>query len=226
MTKRIKIGALCFLALALIYFIPALGIPYKICFPVLTLAAFSIGVLPWEITLALLFGGVGDLMGAMHLQMGQIGFFAVGHVFYIIFLYKIAIRGIKNLRKGPDCHGSSLIMYFAGSLVICAAILFTVLKFVVPCIESPVVHIGGICYGSIICLMLLAALMTRKPGYIIAACLFVASDYILSWDRFVEPTGREYIFLGLPVIRYYIMVPYYAAQLLFYLFVAKYTSKK
>ena len=52
--------------------------------------------------------------------------------------------------------------------------------------------------------MLASALYQKDWIFAIGALLFVASDYILAWNKFVSPIAAE---------KYLIMVPYYLAQI-------------
>ena len=57
-------------------------------------------------------------------------------------------------------------------------------------------------------MMLFMALLQRSRLYAAGACLFVFSDLMLAWNRFVEPLEYE---------RYLIMVPYYLGQIFLFL---------
>lgn len=52
------------------------------------------------------------------------------------------------------------------------------------------------------------SLMQRSPLFAIGAALFLISDMILSWNKFVGPVTAE---------KWLIMVPYYLGQLLIWL---------
>ena len=84
---------------------------------------------------------------------------------------------------------------------------------IVPCVENTVLTFCVIGYATIITVMLFSGLRTADPVIAIGACLFVFSDYILAWNMFVSPVEGS---------RYFIMVPYYLAQLIFAL--KKYSS--
>ena len=72
------------LAASVIFFMPV-DIPSKVTIPAGLLALASLWLCPWQITLALLFSALGDYMGSVHNFMGQMGFFAVGHIWYIAY---------------------------------------------------------------------------------------------------------------------------------------------
>ena len=57
-------------------------------------------------------------------------------------------------------------------------------------------------------LLLFKALLRRSRLYAAGAYLFVFSDLMLAWNRFVEPVEYE---------RYLIMVPYYLGQICLFL---------
>jgi uncharacterized membrane protein YhhN len=55
--------------------------------------------------------------------------------------------------------------------------------------------------------MLYFALLQRSSLYALGAVLFVFSDFILAWNKFVDPIEHS---------RYLIMIPYYLGQLLLF----------
>lgn len=206
--NRILVALTIFVITALMYFIPQVSIPHKICLPLLCLGLFSIGIAPWQITVALLFSALGDLSGSFKYGadastdfiafVGQMLFFALAHVFYVTFFLS---QALKNKKKAQKSDG----IYLGVVLVVCVALIYIVMDKVVPCVESPVLSICVTCYACIITVMLFTALMQKDLIFGIGAALFVASDFTLAWNMFVSPIPGE---------TYLIMVPYYLAQLL------------
>lgn len=209
--KTVKKNALAIaLFFALLYFLP-ISIPYKISFPLLTLAIAGIWVLPWQMTLAMTFSFLGDFMGAAGNFIGQMGFFALAHVFMISWF----ATKMKKINW----------QYFFGDAVVVLPVLITAYLLVVPHAPAGVIKIGVTCYATIISIMLYTGLITyhstkKDKGMAnsawciaIGAVLFVFSDYILAWNKFVSPI--EYS-------KYLIMVPYYGAQFLLFLGASKY----
>lgn len=191
---------------AVLYFIPAFGLPHKICIPVFILAALSAGKAPWQITAALVFSALGDLAGSFKASTGsdlamvfQILFFALGHIFYIINFCVTAFRHKRNQDMAAKKSG----LYIFAVLLVCAGIFCVTLNCIVPCVDIKLLKICVACYAAIIMTMLFSALMTRDWIIGLGAVLFVTSDFILAWNMFVgEIPGENYL----------TMVSYYAAQ--------------
>ena len=120
-------------------------------------------------------------------------FFALAHIFYIITFLKLKPGKTSGLRT-------------LACSAICAIVYLSALLLIVPCVENTVLTFCVIGYATIITVMLFSGLRTVDPVIAIGACLFVFSDYILAWNMFVSPINGS---------RYFIMVPYYLAQLTF-----------
>ncbi len=200
---RIKIlaAAILFVLSAAVYFSPA-AIPHKIAAGLLILTAFSAGSLPWTVTLAFFFSFLGDLAGSYKAgSTGDMPFllqmagFAAAHVCFIIYFIKRRGRGIPKVR----CAGYAA---FASAVLSAAAII------IVPCVPSGLLRFCVSGYAVIIAAMLLSALLTGDLLISAGAVLFVFSDFILATDIFVT---------DIPYSGYLVMVPYYAAQLIFFL---------
>ncbi len=198
-----KTAYILYAVFALLYFIPAFGLPHKICIPVFILAAFSIGKAPWQITAALFLSALGDLAGSFKVSSGgelalvfQILFFALGHISYILYFCTTALRHKRDSNKKSG-------LYCCAVLVLCAGIFIFVLSRIVPCVDVRILKICVTCYAAIIITMLFSALMTRDWIFCLGAVLFVTSDFILAWNTFVGAVpGEDYL----------IMISYYAAQ--------------
>ena len=168
-----------FLVGAAIFFSP-LEIPHKLCIPMGIIVLSSIWLTPWEITLALLFSIIGDYAGSCHNFMAQMGSFAVAHIFYVIFFIRRFIR--KDYKLTSKMKGYLLM------LGICAAALLSfIFMKIVPAAPAGVLRIGVSIYVILICTMLYTAMMQRSVFYALGALLFVVSDFILAWNKFVEP---------------------------------------
>lgn len=146
------------------------------------------------IPLALFASAAGDWAGAEGNFIMQVAFFAVAHLFYIS---DFSPR-IKRFERGK---------------VACAT-LFTIgmlcfLGYVMTHIESNMEFYAVWIYGIIIASMGVTAFLqarARRALYVIAAVLFILSDSLIAYGRFVEP---------IPDGNTWVMTTYYAAQGLF-----------
>lgn len=73
-----------FFIAVLMYFLPV-GIPHKISFPLTVLAVAGLWLLPRQMLLAVICSAAGDYMGSCGYFLGQMGFFALAHVWMIVF---------------------------------------------------------------------------------------------------------------------------------------------
>lgn len=192
-----------FLSATVLYFLPV-GIAHKITIPVGLLTLASLWLCPWQISLALAFSALGDHMGSCGNFIGQMGFFALGHLFYIAYFIgryfrKVELRGkLSGKAKG----------YMAMVAFCTAAILAVAFIRIVPEAPEGVVRIGVGIYTCIISTMLVSALLQRSSLYALGAVLFVFSDFILAWNKFVDPV---------PYSKYLILVTYFLAQWLLFI---------
>ena len=192
-----------FLFFAALFFSPV-QIPHKITLTLASAFIASLWLCPWQITLALLFSALGDYFGSCHNFLAQMGFFALGHVFYVWFFIKRWLNKVEKDRKlTARVKGLAFILLFMVAVLL--AVVFTK---IVPCTPEGVIRIGVSVYAILISTMLYFALMQRSSLYALGAVLFVFSDFILAWNKFVEPI--EYS-------RYLIMVPYYLGQFLLFM---------
>ena len=77
------------------------------------------------------------------------------------------------------------------------ALLCTAVFKILPGAPAGIERIGASCYAVLICIMLTLGLLQRSSLYALGAVLFVFSDFILAWNRFVEPVPyRNYLVLG------------------------------
>ena len=189
-----------------LFFSSGAALPYKVAYPALLLALsvfylrrkelLSIGV-------ALLASAVGDAMGAKGLFIPQMLFFAFAHGAYIIYFLPRA----KLVPRILPCAVPAVLLLF----------LFV---YIVPDVSDPYERVGIGIYGVVIAAMLYSVLQYRgayAAGFWCAALLFVFSDAVIAWSRFVAPVpGRTYI----------VMLTYYLAQYLFYRFAVLSVTKR
>ena len=197
-----------YLCACIIFFLPV-EFPHKItyCVSILTLA--SLWLCPWEITLALLFSTLGDHMGSCHNFLGQMGFFALGHVFYIVYFAK---RYFCKVEKDRKLSGKA--KGYIAMVLFCALTLLTVAYTrIAPEAPAGIIRIGVCIYATLISLMMVTALLQRSSVFALGAVMFVFSDFILAWNKFVEPV---------PYRHYLVLVSYYLAQWLLFIRATKF----
>lgn len=192
-----------FLLFAILFFAPV-EIPHKITLTVGSAFIASLWLCPWQISLALLFSALGDYFGSCHNFLAQMGFFALGHVFYVCYFIKRWLTKVEHDRKmTAKVKGQALTF-----LVLVGGILFVAFTKVVPCADAGIIRTGVCIYAVLISTMLFSALMQRSSLYALGAVLFVFSDFILAWNKFVEPIEHS---------RILIMTTYYLAQYLLFI---------
>lgn len=192
-----------FLLFAGIFFSP-IEIPHKIAFTLGSAFIMSLWLCPWQISLALLFSALGDYFGSCHNFLGQMGFFALCHISLIwYFIERYLTKVIRNKKPTTKSHGLAFIF-----LIMLLAFDGFVFAKVIPCTPEGIIRIGTSIYAVLISCMLYFALLQRSSLFAIGAVLFVFSDFILAWNKFVEPI--EYS-------RLLIMIPYYAGQFLIFM---------
>ena len=191
------------LAASVIFFMPV-DIPSKVTIPAGLLALASLWLCPWQITLALLFSTLGDYMGSVHNFMGQMGFFAVGHIWYIAYF---AGRYFRKVEKDRKLTGKAK-GYLAMVTFCAAALLCIVFTRIVPETPAGAERIGVCIYALLICTMMVTAMLQRSSLFALGAVLFVFSDFILAWNKYVEPV---------PYRHYLVLVTYFLAQWLLFI---------
>lgn len=192
---------LLFAAGVVLFFTRSAALPYKVAYPVLLLAvsvcAFRLKALI-PIGAAFLLSAIGDAAGAKGAFIPQMGFFALAHAAYMVWF-------LPRARLVPS----------AVSLALPAVLLLFLFIFIVPCAAVPAERIGVSIYGVIIAGMLYSVLQydgPRAAGFRCAALLFVFSDSVIAWNRFVGPV---------PERTYVVMSTYYLAQYLFFYFAVR-----
>ena len=194
---------LLFAAGAVVFCTEAAPLPYKVAYPVLLLGLSTLLLRRKElypIGLAFLLSAAGDVMGARHWFISQMGFFALAHVAYICWFLPRARRTHRF-----------------GSLAVVIPLLAFLFTAIVPNAPFPAESIGVAVYGLVIAGMLYSVLQydgACAAGFRCAALLFVFSDAVIAWNRFIGPV---------PARTYVIMVTYYLAQYLFFRFAIRAT---
>lgn len=199
--RKIIYISLIFIVLAAMYLMPAAALEqmlpekvvrFRIAYPVAALALMGAYLgMGWKFVLAFLFSCTGDAMGAYGSFFGQMGYFAAAHII-LIWAFAEELWKVRKTLVG---------------LAVTAALVFA-FALVIPKVAEPWLQIGCGVYAVLITAMFGLSLMQRPPLFAIGAALFLISDMILSWNKFVGPVTAE---------KWLIMVPYYLGQLLIWL---------
>lgn len=198
-----------FILFAVFYFLPA-GIPFKVGFPLTVLSIFSLWLLPWPMSIAMMASAAGDYAGAAGSFVMQMSFFAVAHLFIILFFAGKAWMRFRTFRSEGKLLRRVGYAAAMGTMVI-ILVIFAMVN-VVPAAPEGMLRVGVGSYVVIISLMLYTALLQRSWMYALGAVMFVFSDLILGWNKFVSPVG------GADLL---IMIPYYMGQYLLFLRAAR-----
>lgn len=199
--RKIIYISLIFIVLAVMYLMPSAALEqmlpekvvrFRIAYPVAALALMGAYLgMGWKFVLAFLFSCTGDAMGAYGSFFGQMGYFAAAHII-LIWAFAEELWKVRKILVG---------------LAVTAALVFA-FALVIPKVPEPWLQIGCGVYAVLITAMFGLSLMQRSPLFAIGAALFLISDMILSWNKFVGPVTAE---------KWLIMVPYYLGQLLIWL---------
>lgn len=210
--SKIKAAAISatavYLALTVFFFLP-FDIPHKITPCVSALFIASLWLCPWQISLALLFSALGDHFGSCGNFLAQMGFFALGHIWFIVYFISRYFKKVE-----PDRKLTGKAKGYLAMVIFCATVLLCVVFFrIVPLVPPGVLTIGVSIYAILICTMLVSAMLQRSSLFALGAILFVFSDFILAWNKFVEPVSYRH---------YLVLVPYFLAQWLLFIRATKY----
>lgn len=199
--RKIIYISLIFIVLAVMYLMPSAALEqmlpekvvrFRIDYPVAALALMGAYLgMGWKFVLTFLFSCTGDAMGAYGSFFGQMGYFAAAHII-LIWAFAEELWKVRKTLVG---------------LAVTAALVFA-FALVIPKVPEPWLQIGCGVYAVLITAMFGLSLMQRSPLFAIGAALFLISDMILSWNKFVGPVTAE---------KWLIMVPYYLGQLLIWL---------
>lgn len=194
--KRLLFISVVFVALAILYF-STVQCPSKLAYPVAFLALMAlidykhIGIF---MAYGLVLSALGDWQGTQGNFFRQMALFGLAHIAYICY-FASRLENKDNEKAGWRTW-------------LCVLIGVIALIKVVPMVPSGTLKTGVIVYCLLILAMLRMALMQRDIWFALGASLFVLSDFILAWNKFVSPIDYA---------SWCIMIPYYSAQwLLFY----------
>ncbi|MBO5659977.1 MAG: hypothetical protein J6R98_02930 [Bacteroidaceae bacterium] len=168
-------------------------------FPVALLTLLSLFTCPVVATLFFLFSALGDWGGATGQFLPQMGAFATAHIMLIIYL-AMPFRTIKG--RLLDLYSSHRIGFYF-QLLASLALLAVVFTRIVPVVPAGILSIGVSVYSILILIMWNLSMMHQSYWIKIGATLFLISDFILAWNRFVSPVEMA---------RLQILVPYFLAQ--------------
>jgi uncharacterized membrane protein YhhN len=148
-------------------------------------------------------------MGSCHNFLGQMGFFALGHVFYVTYFAKRYFCKVEKDRKltGKAKGYMAMVIFCALTLL---AVAFTRIA---PEAPAGIIRVGVCIYATLISIMMVMAMLQRSSLFALGAVLFVFSDFILAWNKFVEPV---------PYRHYLVLVSYYLAQWLLFIRATKF----
>ena len=203
-TRPVALVATGLFLCALVFFFLPVDLAHKITIPVGILTIASLWLCPWQMTMAFLFSALGDYMGSCHNFLGQMGFFAVGHIWFIVYFVQRYFKKVERDRKLTGKAKGYLAM-----VIFCALALLSVAFFkIAPGAPAGIIRIGVCIYASLISIMMVMAMLQRSSLFALGALLFVFSDFILAWNMFVEPV---------PYRNYLILVTYFLAQWLLFI---------
>ena len=192
LTRPASLISILYLLLALLFFSP-LPVPYKLAFPLAFLTLCALRFSTWPMVLAMGFSALGDYMGVCHNFWGQMGFFALAHIAYIVFFCRTSPE--DRTSNGMKWKSGIVILY---GLVVGMLIVSHVQGFL---------QAGVSVYVLLILTMCILAWRQKNPYYALGAWLFVFSDTILAWNKFVSRIEWS---------GYLIMIPYYLGQLILF----------
>lgn len=155
---------------------------------------------PWLLVCALGLSAAGDAFLSRpddRAFLAGLGSFLAAHVLYIL------------LFATPGNVIESLLSPRVGLAVAMSLAVFLILRRLLPNVEKGL-KLPVLIYGIAIAAMGLAALTTGNWTIIAGAILFMVSDSILAWEKFLLPACSP----SGPAMRYSVWITYYAAQLL------------
>lgn len=203
-TKMLALTTSAIFIAATIFFFTPIECPHKVTFPLAILTISSLWLCPWQITFALLFSAIGDFFGSCENFIGQMGSFAIAHVWFIIYFIDRYLKKVERDRKlSAKAKG-----YLAMVAFCTAALLATAFFKIAPGAEPGIIKTGICIYACLIGATMFLAMLQRSSLFALGAILFVFSDLILAWNMFVEPV---------PYSKHLIIIPYFAAQWLLFI---------
>lgn len=215
MSKKVRatVVVAVFLLAAMWFFFPvgrpdeeSLLFAMRLALPAFMLALGGIGLISWRMMIGFLCCAIGDVMGVSGIFEGQMTAFALAHIYFIFYF----IRSIRRSKPKPA-------VFVVTTLFCLVPLVFAVVS-VIPAVQEVPIRVGCSVYALLLTGTLWTAIVRAFSGrnskrvlpYIAAlgALLFLVSDFILSWNKFVE---------HIPDASLFIMVPYYAALLLLFI---------
>ena len=190
--RQASLISIIYLLLALLYFSPV-AVAYKLAFPLAFLTLCALRFSTWPMVLAMGFSALGDYMGVCHNFWGQMGCFALAHIAYLLFFFRTSPE--ERTLEGMKWKSAIVILYgvVVGLLIV------------------PHVHgflqAGVSVYVLLILTMCILAWRQKNPYYALGAWLFVFSDTVLAWNKFVS---------RIEWASYLIMIPSYLGQLILF----------
>lgn len=193
--KRLLFISIVSVALAILYFSPVQS-PSKLAYPVAFLGVMALidykHISIW-MAYGLVLSALGDWQGTQGNFFRQMALFGLAQIAYICY-FASRIKSRQDNKAGWMTW-------------LCVLIGLIALIKVVPMVPSGVLRTGVIVYCLLILTMLRMALRQRDIWFALGATLFVISDFILAWNKFVSPINYA---------SWCIMVPYYGAQWLLF----------
>lgn len=175
----------------------------RLALPAAILAIGGIGLIPKLMTAGFVFCAVGDAMGVIGSFEGQMGGFAIAHICFICYFAKEISR--------KESHPT---VFIVTTLLCLVPLALAALK-VIPMIKNWPIRIGCSVYSLLLTGTVWTSIVRSQPNSskrinvaAIGALFFLASDFILAWNKFVE---------HIPNASFYIMTTYYAALLLLFI---------
>ena len=132
-------------------------------------------------------------------------FFALAHIMLIVFFISRALKEKLYSLSGYSSRSGSaqFVLAFILTVIAMGLLAFSTAVFA-PAAPDITVRSAVSAYSAIILIMLWTALAQKDLAFAAAAVLFVFSDAVLAWNRYVSPVPGE---------TYIVMIPYYIAQL-------------
>ena len=215
-SKRTIIVTILYVLAVAWYFFP-IGAPQeksllfslRLALPAAILTLGGMGLLPWLMTAGFFFCAAGDVMGVLGSFEGQMGGFAIAHICFISWFARQSAKAREGNKRGFSLFIISLL---------CLVPLVVAAFWILPEVHDTILRLGCAIYSLLLTGTLWAAWAQfaslpsssqRRMALLAAlgATLFLLSDFILAWNRFVN---------SIPNSRILIMSTYYAALLLLF----------
>ena len=167
--KKTKPAALTttgiFFILTVIYF-TVTDIPHLITLPLASLFIASLWLCPWQMCIALLCSATGDYMGSCSNFLGQMGFYALAHIFMATYFICRYFRKVEHDRKLTGKAKG----YIAVLIICIGGILAVTFTRIAPCAPEGIIRIGVCIYACLISMMLMSAMLQRSSLFALEPC--------------------------------------------------------